>query len=103
VLLHLRTGRIRLNHFLYKMGIKESDRCGCDEGSQAPQHVLLECRLLNELRQEMWHKIDKLELEKREDFDTLVNEPKAARYVADFMIKTGLLGQNQAVEPLPGS
>ena len=30
----------------------------------------------------------------------LVNEPKVARYVADFMIKAGLLGQFQAVVPL---
>jgi hypothetical protein len=39
-------------------------------------------------------------VERRKDFDTLVNEPKAARYVADFVIKAGLLGQFQAVEPL---
>jgi ribonuclease HI len=100
VLLQLRTGRIGLNHFLYKIGIKESDRCGCDEGSQTPRHILMACRLLSGLRQEMWRRIDKLGLERREDYDTLVNEPKAARYVADFMIKTGLLGQFQAVEPL---
>ena len=48
----------------------------------------------------MWRWINQLELERQEDYDTLVNEPKAARYVADFMIKTGLLGQFQAVEPL---
>ena len=78
----------------------ESDRCGCDEGSQTPRHILLECRLLSDLRQEMWRRIDRLGLERREDLDTLLNEPKAARYVADFMIKTGLLGQFQAVEPL---
>jgi hypothetical protein len=48
----------------------------------------------------MWRRIDRVGLKRREDFDTLVNEPKAARCVADFMIKVGLLGQFQAVEPL---
>ena len=48
----------------------------------------------------MWRRIDQVGLKRREDFDTLVNEPKAARYVADFMIKAGLLGQFQAVVPL---
>jgi hypothetical protein len=64
-----------------------------------PRDILLERRLLNDLRREVWQKIDRLELERGENFDTLVNEPKAARYVADFMIKTGLLGQFQAIEP----
>jgi len=100
VLMQMRTERIGLNHFLYKIGIMESDRCGCDEGSQTPRHILLECRMLRGLRREMWQRIDRLRLERREDLDTLLNEPRAARYVADFMIKAGLLGQFQAVEPL---
>jgi hypothetical protein len=48
----------------------------------------------------MWRRIDRVGLKRREDFDTLINGPKAAQYVADFMIKTGLLGQFQAVVPL---
>ena len=56
--------------------------------------------MLRGLRREMWQRIDRLRLERREDLDTLLNEPRAARYVADFMIKVGLLGQFQAVEPL---
>src|SRR5581483_12398746 len=47
VLLQLWTGRIGLNHFLYKIGINESGRCGCDEGSQTPGHILMACRLLS--------------------------------------------------------
>jgi hypothetical protein len=77
-----------------------SDRCGRDEGSQTPKHILLQCRLLSDLRDEMWRRIDRVGLKRREDFDTLVNELKTARYVADFMIKTGLLGQFQDVEPV---
>jgi hypothetical protein len=48
----------------------------------------------------MWRRINQVGLKRREDFNTLVNKPKAAQYVADFMIKTGLLGQFQAMVPL---
>ena len=89
----MRTGRIGLNHFLYKIGLRGSYQCGCDggcdEGSQIPKHILLERRLLSDLRGEMWRRTDRVGLKKREDFDTLVNEPKAGR-----------LGQFQAVVPL---
>ena len=89
----MRTSRIGLNHFLYKIGFWRLDRCGCDEESRTPKHILLDCRLLSDLRDEMRRRIDRVGLKRREDFDTLVNEPKAVRYVADFMIKAGLLGQ----------
>ena len=100
VLMQLRTGRIGLNHFLYKIGLRGSDRCGCDEGSQTPKHILLECRLLSDLQDEMWRRINQIGLKRREDFNTLANEPNAAQFVADFMIKAGQLGQFQAVVPL---
>jgi hypothetical protein len=48
----------------------------------------------------MWRRIDQIGLKRREDFDMLVNEPKAAQYIADFIIKAGLLGQFQAMVPL---
>jgi hypothetical protein len=76
--MQLRTGRIGLNHFLYKIELWGSDRCGCDEGPQTPKHILLQCRLLSDLRDEMWRRIDRVGLKRREDFDTLVNESKAA-------------------------
>jgi len=97
VLVQLHTERIGLNHFLYKIGPRVSDQCGCDEGPPTPKHILLQCRLLSD---EMWRRINRVGLKRRKDFDTLVNEPKAARYVADFMSKAGLLRQFQAVEPL---
>jgi hypothetical protein len=56
-LIQLRTGRITLNYFLNKIGARESDRCGCDEGSQTPKHVLLECGLLANLRQQLFERI----------------------------------------------
>jgi hypothetical protein len=99
VLTQMRTGRIGLNHF-YKIGLRGSDWCGCDEGFQTPKHIALQCGLLSDLRGEMWRRIDRVGLKRREDFGTLVNEPKVAQYVADFMIKAGQPGQFQAVVPL---
>jgi hypothetical protein len=53
VLMQLRTDRIGLNHFLYKIKLRRSDRCGCGEGSQTSKHILLQCELLGDLRGEM--------------------------------------------------
>jgi ribonuclease HI len=99
-LIQLRTGRIGLNHFLHKIGVRESDRCGCDEGPQTPKHVLLECGLLANLRQQLFERIaGKFKTTRRLDYDTLVSEPRVARYVADFMVRTGLLAQFREVAP----
>jgi hypothetical protein len=56
--------------------------------------------MLSNLQDDMWKRVDQVGLKRREDFNTLVNEPKAAQYVADFMIKAGLLGQFQTAVPL---
>jgi hypothetical protein len=101
VLIQLRTGRIGLNQYLYKIGIAESEDCTCGEGVQSPRHILLECRMLVSLRNEMWRKIEQKIKRTRLDFDALISEPLISSYIADFMIQTGLLGQFQAVEALP--
>jgi hypothetical protein len=104
VMVQMRTGRIGLSGFLAKIGIHESARCGCDEGIQTPKHVLLECEFYRDLRGEMLDKVGKLKLPGtgRLDYAALVSEPKAARYVAEFMIKTGLLNQFRAVQLTEG-
>jgi ribonuclease HI len=104
VMVQMRTGRIGLSGFLTKIGIHESARCGCDEGIQTPKHVLLECAFYSDLRGEMLEKVGKLKLPGTGglDYAALVSEPKAARYVAEFMIKTGLLNQFRAVQLTEG-
>ena len=67
---------------------------------QSLRHILLECRMLVSLRNEMWKKIEMRIKRTRLDFDALVSEPLISSYIADFMIQTGLLGQFQAVEAL---
>jgi hypothetical protein len=101
VLIQLRTGRIGLNQYLHKIGIAESEDCTCGEEVQSPRHILLECRVLVSLRNEMWKKIEMKVKRARLDFDALVSEPLISSYIADFMIQTGLLGQFQAVEASP--
>lgn len=101
ILIQLRTGRISLNHFLFKIGVVESAECGCEQGLQTPKHILFSCPLLYDLRQEMWRHLDRLGIKIRtDDYGTLVSEPRAVQHVANFMLKTGLLGQFQAVEPI---
>jgi hypothetical protein len=105
VMVQMRTGRISLSGFLAKIGIHESARCGCDEGIQTTKHVLLECEFYRDIRGEMLDKVRKLRLPgtgSHLDYATLVSEPKAARYVAEFMIKTGLLNQFRAVQLIEG-
>jgi ribonuclease HI len=97
VMVQMRTGRIGLSGFLAKIGIRDSNRCDCDEGIQTPQHILLECDHHVEIRGEMLRKIGK-KVSNCLDYATLVSEPKVARYVSDFMLKTGLLDQFKAID-----
>jgi hypothetical protein len=96
-MVQMRTGRIGLSGFLAKIGIRDSNRCDCDEGIQTPQHILLECDHHVEIRGEMLRKIGK-KVSNCLDYATLVSEPKVARYVSDFMLKTGLLDQFKAID-----
>lgn len=97
VLMQLRTGKIGLSAYLTKINVSETARCGCDLGNQTPEHVLMECPLLHELRREMRRQLWKQEVIMLR-YEDLLLEPKAAMTVAEFMVKTGLLGQFQAVD-----
>jgi hypothetical protein len=54
--------------------------------------VLLECGLYVDIRREIGRVPNRL------DYAMLVPEPKRARYIADFMLKTGLLSQFNSVD-----
>ncbi|KAJ5211064.1 hypothetical protein N7491_010880 [Penicillium cf. griseofulvum] len=43
ILIQMRTMRIGLRHFLFKIKAAETDRRSCDEGSQTPKHILMQC------------------------------------------------------------
>ncbi|KAI9039453.1 uncharacterized protein KD926_009467 [Aspergillus affinis] len=95
IIIQMRTMRIGLRHFLFKIKQVDSDRCGCELGSQTPKHVLMECSLHLASRRIMMERLDSIEgLRGRiQDYDAVMNHPQAIRYVADFMQRTGLLQQ----------
>ena len=94
--------RIALNHFLFKINEADSDECHCGEGSQTPRHVLLQCPLYADLRKTLLDKIRaRTELNNITDYDAIVSDSQATRYVAEFMLKTSLLGQFRQVDVEP--
>ncbi|KAJ5901430.1 hypothetical protein N7504_007424 [Penicillium tannophilum] len=103
ILVQMRSMRIALNHFLFKIGEVESDFCSCEEGSQTPKHVLLRCPRFVDERKEMLEKIRARTDLRGLDYEALLSHPRATRYVAEFMLQTGLLGQFRQcdVEPEP--
>ncbi|KAJ5667634.1 hypothetical protein N7507_003498 [Penicillium longicatenatum] len=103
ILVQMRSMRIALKHFLFKIGEAESDLCGCHEGSQTPQHVLLQCPRYTDERKHMMEKIRARTDLRGLDYEALLSHPRATRYVAEFMLQTGLLGQfcQCDVEPKP--
>ena len=97
ILMQLRTGRIGLSAYLHRINRRESARCGCDLGNQTVIHVLLECPLHQEERDGMRSALSDQGIALHRD--ALLTRPEARTIVAEFMIKTGLLGQFQAVDP----
>lgn len=108
IVVQMRTQRIGLRHFLFKHTNQRGEedqfnagQCQCEEGSQTPQHVLLRCPLYTGLRETMMNKLmyrTELDRGKITDYNTIVSDSQAIRYVAEFMHKTGLLGQFRHVE-----
>ena len=92
---------VALNHFLFKIKAVESDKCYCVEGSQAPRHVLMQCPLYADLRKTFLDKIRLTDFGDSTNYDAIVSDSGATRYVAEFMLQTGLLGQFRHVEIEP--
>jgi hypothetical protein len=55
---------------------------------------------LGELRTGMWRDLCRRRVPGTLSFNQLLQEPKAALPVAEFMLKTGLLSQFQVVDPV---
>ncbi|KAJ5562064.1 hypothetical protein N7461_000825 [Penicillium sp. DV-2018c] len=98
ILIQMRTMRIGLRHFLFKIKAVDSDKCSCGAGSQTSKHILLQCPLYADLRKQFWERLDKNEVQVGTDYDTIVSHPQATRYVAKFMQQTCLLQQFRCVE-----
>jgi ribonuclease HI len=100
VLIQRHTGRIGLNENLTCINISQDARCGCGLGNQDPQHIVMECPFLLELRADMWRNLWSRRVPGSLSFNQLIQEPKATLSVAGFMLKTGLLSQFQVVDPV---
>ncbi|KAJ6094273.1 hypothetical protein N7467_003118 [Penicillium canescens] len=97
ILMQLRTGRIGLGTYLSRINRGETARCGCDLGNQTVTHVLIECPLHQDERDWMRSALRDKGIGLRRD--DLLTRPEARTTVAEFMVKTGLLGQFQTVDP----
>jgi hypothetical protein len=95
IIMQLRTGRSALNHFLFKIKQHPDGQCSCKEGLQTPKHVVLECSRWGDLWRQMFTKIaarTELSPVQANDWDSLISDPKAVRFVAEFVLNMGLLG-----------
>lgn len=95
IIVQLRTEKIALAQYLYRIGRAELPDCSCDHDHETISHVPLDCSRWNELREEVWGP------KQPSDLTKVLSEPKLARKADIFMIHTGLLGQFAAVAPPP--
>ncbi|KUM65948.1 hypothetical protein ACN42_g1166 [Penicillium freii] len=94
----MRTMRIGLRHFLFKIKAAETDRCNCDKGSQTPKHILMQCPRYVIPRTKLWEQLWDIGINEM-DYDKIMSNPQATGYVVNFMHRIGLLQQFQYVTP----
>jgi hypothetical protein len=96
--MQLRTGRVGLNAYLARINRRENARCDCDLGNQTVTHVLLECPLHQEERDKMRNALSEQVVTLRRE--ELLTRLEVRTIVAEYIIKTGLLGQFQGLDPI---
>jgi hypothetical protein len=85
----LRTEKIGLRDFLFTRRVPgiTSSRCQCGERRQTVAHVLLHCRKLRNLRNQVFGN-----LRGRHDLRTILNKPQLATKAIQFIEQAQILG-----------
>jgi ribonuclease HI len=97
ILIQLRTERVGLGYYLWRINRRENPFCECGLGSETVRHVLFECPTHADEREIMWTRIKGLQ--RTTDLQVLLAEKAAAVAIAQFVIDTGMLNQFQNTDP----
>jgi ribonuclease HI len=98
ILIQLRTERIALNHYLWRINRQITPGCPCGLGGQTTRHILMGCPLHATHRQKMWEKIRGIR--RTTEINELLSSKEAAIAVAQFMIDTGVLDQFRCTDQM---
>ena len=69
----MRSIRIVLNHFLFKIKAVKSDQYYYREGSQTPRYILIQYPLYANLRKTFLNKVRATNLRDSTDYDTIIS------------------------------
>ena len=102
VLAQLRTGMVRLNSYLLKIGAAESDLCDCGQATETAEHFLFRCKKWTEQREVLFTcsrtKIGNLSFflggKAASDDDKWEPDMRAVRATIRFAIATKRLGNS---------
>lgn len=97
ILIQLRTQRVALNHYLWRINLRDSPLCLCDLGGQTVRHIIMDCPQFVSQRDSMFEKIRGVK--RAAGFDMIMSEKGAAVAIAQFILETGILEQFRAVDP----
>lgn len=86
-----------------KSGMLNLDECFCGEGSHPLRHIFMQYLLYIDFKETFLSGISLTDLGNSTDYETIVSHSQAIRYVEEFILDTGPLGQSRQVEvqPLP--
>ena len=94
IITQMRTGKIGLRSYLWRINRADTDECDCGRGAQTVRHIITECDNFTELRHELFGRGEPFGNMKK-----VIGEDTAQLLrAATLMHRTGLLAQFNAVE-----